>query len=92
MGLGDKLSYDNAKIVELSAYAPLTTSTIVGTIHIPVEDILILKDQDSFFKTVAEVVRAEEYIDENSNKKKKCVVSREETLIKYTFKSKMQAQ
>lgn len=43
------MSYDNAKIVEMSAYAPLTTSTIVGTLKIPVEDILILKDQDSFF-------------------------------------------
>lgn len=49
IGLGKKMSYDNAKIVEMSAYAPLTTSTIVGTLKIPVEDILILKDQDSFF-------------------------------------------
>ena len=29
MGLGNKMPYDNAKIVEMSAYAPLTTSTIV---------------------------------------------------------------
>lgn len=84
MGLGDKMNGDKAKIVEMSAYAPLTTSTIVGTIHIPVEDILILKDQDSFFKTIANVVRAEEYTDENGNTKKKCVVSREETEVKNT--------
>lgn len=84
IGLGDKMQHDNAKIVEMSAYAPLTTSTIVGTIHIPVEDILILKDQDSFFKTVADVVRAEEYIDNNGTAKKKCVVSREETQVKNT--------
>ena len=56
--MGIKLPDHGAKIVEMSAYAPLTTSTIVGTIDIPVENIVILKDQDSFFKTIAEVVRA----------------------------------
>lgn len=61
MGLGKKLPKKNAKIVEMSAYAPLTTSTIIDTLHIPVEDILILEDQDSFFTTVANVVRAEDY-------------------------------
>ena len=85
IGLGNKMQQDNAKIVEMSAYAPLTTSTIVGTIHIPVEDILILKDQDSFFETVADVVRAEEYTDNNGNVKKKCVVSRENTKVKNTL-------
>lgn len=85
IGLGNKLPKDNAKIVEISAYAPLTTSTIVGTIHIPVEDILILKDQDSFFETIADVVRAEEYVDDSGNIKKKCVVSREKTKVKNTL-------
>ncbi len=85
IGLGNKMQKDNAKIVEMSAYAPLTTSTIVGTIHIPVEDILILKDQDSFFETIADVVRAEEYTDNNGDKKKKCVVSREKTKVKNTL-------
>ena len=85
IGLGNKLPKDNAKIVEISAYAPLTTSTIIGTIHIPVEDILILKDQDSFFETIADVVRAEEYIDNNGDTKKKCVVSREKTKVKNTL-------
>ena len=85
IGLGDKLPRNNAKIVELAAYAPLTTSTIIGTTHIPVEDILILKDQDSFFETIADVVRAEEYIDNNDNTKKKCVVSREKTRVKNTI-------
>ena len=61
IGLGNKMSHDNAKIVEMSAYAPLTTSTIIGTIHIPVEDILILRDQDSFFETMTKVVKAENY-------------------------------
>lgn len=61
MGLGKKMPYDNAKIVEMSAYAPLTTSTIINALHIPVEDILILKDQDSTFEALANVVKAEEY-------------------------------
>ena len=85
IGLGNKMQKDNAKIVEMSAYAPLTTSTIVGTIHIPVENILILKDQDSFFETIADVVRAEEYIDNKNRIKKKCVVSREQTKVKNTI-------
>lgn len=63
MGLGNKMPMDDAKIVEMSAYAPLTTSTIVGKFHCPVEDVLILKDHDSFFKTVAKIVKAEEYTD-----------------------------
>ena len=61
MGLGNKMDKKKAKIVEMSAYAPLTTSTIIGNIHIPVENILILKDQDSYFQTMANIVRAEEY-------------------------------
>lgn len=61
MGLGKKLPHGKAKIVEISAYAPLTTSTIEQTLHIPVENILILKDQDSFFETLGNVVRAEDY-------------------------------
>lgn len=62
MGLNKKIKLDEeAKIVELSAYAPLTTSTIVDLFYLPVEDVLILKDQDSFFNTIANVVKAEEY-------------------------------
>lgn len=75
MGLGNKMNKKKAKIVEMSAYAPLTTSTIVGNIHIPVEDILILKDQDSYFQTMANIVRAEEYFVE------KKVINTEKTEI-----------
>lgn len=85
MGLGNKMTHDNAKIVEMSAYAPLTTSTITGTIHIPVEDILILKDQDSYFKTIANIVKTEPYRDHKGNQKKKCIVSQEETEVKNTI-------
>lgn len=61
MGLGKLLPKDNAKIVEISAYAPLTTSTIEDRFYMDVDDMLILEDQDSFFRTIAEIVRAEEY-------------------------------
>jgi len=61
MGLGSRMPETNARIVELSAYAPLTASAIIGTLPIPVEDILILKDQDSRFTAMARVVRAEDY-------------------------------
>ena len=61
MGLGSKLPKENAKIVEISAYAPLTTSTIEDRFHLDVDNMLILEDQDSFFHTIAEIVRAEEY-------------------------------
>lgn len=85
IGLGNKMKHNNAKIVEMSAYAPLTTSTIIGTLHIPVENILILKDQDSFFKTVAKVVKAEAYMDKKGKQKKKCIVEEKETEVKNTI-------
>lgn len=62
MGLGKKMPMENAKIVEMSAYAPLTTSTIVGKFYCPVEAILIIKDTDSFYKTIAKIVKAEDYV------------------------------
>lgn len=84
IGLGKKMQYDNAKIVEMSAYAPLTTSTIVDTISIPVEDILILKDQDVFYETFVNVVKAAEYIDSKGRKQKKCIVESEKMQVKNT--------
>ena len=42
---------DNPMIVELSAYAPLVASGIVGRIKINPKNILILKDVDRFFTT-----------------------------------------
>ena len=89
MGIGKRLPQHNAKIVEISAYAPLSTSAIEGTVHIPVEDVLILRDQDSFFHTIADIVRAEDYeVTLKSGKKetrKRCTVTREETNVKNTL-------
>lgn len=85
MGIGDKMPLEDAKIVELSAYAPLTTSNIIGTIQISVKDILILKDQDSFFNTMTDVVSAMSYIDENGKENKKCIVTQENFNVKNTL-------
>lgn len=85
IGLYKKMPDEKAKIVEMSAYAPLTTSTIVEKIYVPVEDILILKDQDSFFRTMAKVVTAEDYVNPKGVECKRCVVSTEETEVKNTL-------
>jgi hypothetical protein len=83
--MGIKMPDKEAKIVEMSAYAPLTTSTIVGVLNIPVENILILEDQDSFFRTVAEVVKAEDYTKNNGEIAKRCVVEHGEVEVKNTL-------
>lgn len=49
--MGIKLPKKNPMIVEISAYAPLIASGIVGKIHIKPRNILVLKDVDRFFKT-----------------------------------------
>ena len=49
--MGIKLPKHNAPIVEISAYAPLTSSTIVDKIHIDPSQILVINDVDSFFET-----------------------------------------
>ena len=91
MGLNKMLPKKNAKIVEISAYAPLSASAIEDTIIIPMDDVLILEDQDSFFRTVADVVRVkkDQEIVRNkgkpSNSKPYCVVEREETDVKNTL-------
>ena len=53
MNLWDKMPLENAPIVEMSAYAPLTTATAIGYITIPIENILIVKDED-----VSEMINA----------------------------------
>lgn len=49
--MGIKLPKNNALIVEISAYAPLVSSAIVGKIKINPKNILILKDVDRTFHT-----------------------------------------
>lgn len=49
--MGIKLQKNNAPIVEIGAYAPLISSTIVGKVKINPKNILILKDVNRMFKT-----------------------------------------
>lgn len=49
--MGLSLPKENAPIVEIGAYSSLITSTIVDRVKIEPENILILKDVDSFFNT-----------------------------------------
>ena len=49
--MGLKLPKKNAPIVEIGAYSSLIASSIEGKVQIEPENILILKDVDSFFKT-----------------------------------------
>lgn len=85
MGIGNRLPTQNAMIVELSAYAPLITSSIVDRIHIPVNDILILKDVDSFFETKSKIVKAKQYVTEKGTVKKKCIVEDGVSKVKNTL-------
>ena len=89
MGLGKRLPEHNAKIVEISAYAPLSTSAIENTVYIPINDVLVLHDQDSFFHTIADIVRVEDYEitlrNGEKDTRKRCVVHREETDVKNTL-------
>lgn len=49
--MGIELLEENAKVVEISAYAPLVSSGIVGKIKINPKNILVLKDVDRYFNT-----------------------------------------
>lgn len=76
--MGIKLPKHNAKIVEISAYAPLVTSTIVDRIKINPKNILVIKDVDSF--TRSNVVSVE------TDEDKHCVaVERENYELKNTL-------
>lgn len=58
--MGITVPKHNAKIVEISAYSPLVASTIIGKIQIEPENILIIKDIDSFFKTKVVSIETDE--------------------------------
>lgn len=58
MGLWKKMpDKEGAKIVEMSAYAPLITATAIDYISIPLENIFVLKDQKSFCNKKAITVK-----------------------------------
>ena len=58
--MGIELPEENSPIVEMGAYSSLITSSIVDKIQIEPENILILKDVDSFFETKVVSVETDE--------------------------------
>lgn len=58
--MGIKLPKKNSPIVEISAYAPLISSAIVGKIKINPKNILILKDVDRYFNTKVVAIKTDE--------------------------------
>ena len=74
--MGIKLPKKNSPIVEVSAYAPLVSSGIVGKIKINPKNILILKDVDRYFETEVVAVK--------TNKNKQCYA---EHVKKYKLKN-----
>lgn len=73
--MGIKLPRHKAPIVELQAYSSLITSTIVGKVRIEPDEILVLKDVDSFFETNVVCVETDEnrhcYVEHKDNYKLK---------------------
>lgn len=60
LNMGIKLPEQNAPIVEIGAYSSLTTSSIVDKIHIHPDEILVIKDFDSFLTTNVVSVECDE--------------------------------
>lgn len=58
--MGIELPEDNAPIVEISAYSSLSASSIIDRINIDPDEILVLKDVDSFFETKAVTIDLDE--------------------------------
>ena len=61
MGLWERMpNVKGAKIVEMSAYAPLITATAIDYIKIPLENIFVLEDQKSSCYKKAIIIKDEE--------------------------------
>ena len=80
-----------AKIVELSAYAPLITATAIDFIQIPMENIFVLRDQESSCYKRAITVKTE---DVEHTRKEKDYSAFEEYINQYglTFYKKIEKQ
>ena len=60
MGLFDKMPYDNAKIVELSAYSTLITATAIDYINLPLDNMFVVKDEEVSVLKKAVTVKAKD--------------------------------
>ena len=68
--MGIKLPAKNAPIVEMGAYSSLITSSIIGRVKILPEQMLIIKDVDSFFNTTVLAVGIDD--------KKRCTIEKQD--------------
>lgn len=78
MGLYEKMPDKNAKIVEMSAYSTLITATALDYIHIPMDNMLIVKDRKAAVNIPALLVK----IDQN---KQCCVESQKNYEVSNTL-------
>lgn len=62
MDLWDKMPYDNAKIVELSAYSTLITATAMDYIVLPLDNIFVVEDEKVTTMKKAVTVKAKNVI------------------------------
>ena len=62
MGLWDKMPYDNAKIVEMSAYNTLITATAIDYIELSLDNIFVVEDEKVFTMKKAVTVRDKDAI------------------------------
>lgn len=90
MDLWDKMPAENAPIVGMSAYAPLVTATAIDYIKIPMENILIVKDEDVCAMVKAVSVKTHDVPYEKKTKvyhRKECYVDRtcEKSEVKNTL-------
>lgn len=62
MGLWERMPDEaGAKIVELSAYAPLIAATAINQIQIPINNIFVVKDEEVFCDKKAYIVKSGDY-------------------------------
>ena len=59
--MGIKLPKKNSPIIQAGAYSSLITSSIIGKVQIKPEQILIVKDYDSYFDTNVITVKTDQY-------------------------------
>lgn len=81
MGLWERMpDVQGAKIVEMSAYAPLITATAIEYIQIPMENIFVVKDQESSCFKKAITVKAKDIV---YTRKEKDYTAFEESVNRY---------
>lgn len=84
MGLCKKMPEDNAKIVEMSAYSTLVTATAMHIMELSLDNIFVVKDQESTLKKYAYEVKSQKVTHYKLDLKEREV---KQTVEKYINKS-----